>query len=58
MKSRLTLGQVTVLFFAGFLFIFTGVYYDKIILSTGIFILFLASIFLTMVKTDQNEKRK
>ena len=58
MKSKLSLGKVLILFFAGLIFYFGGLYYDKIFLSMGIFILIFASIFLTMVKGDWDGRKE
>ena len=50
MKSELTLGKIIILFFAGLIFAFGGLYYDKVLLSMGILVLILASILLSMVE--------
>ena len=52
MKGKLSLGKGLILFFAGLIFYFGGLYYDKILLSMGVFVLILASILLTMLKED------
>ena len=52
MKGKLTLGKVVILFFAGLMFAYGGLYYNKMLLSMGIFVLILASILLSMVRED------
>ena len=52
MKGKISLGRVLILFFAGLIFYFGGLYFDKILLSMGVFVLILASILLTMVGED------
>ncbi len=52
MKGKLTLGKVLILFFAGLIFTFGGLYYDKILLSMGIYVLILATILLSMLKEE------
>ena len=58
MKGKLSLGKVLVLSFAGLIFYFGGLYYDKIFLSMGVFILMFASIFFTMVKEEEPIKEE
>ncbi len=55
MKGKLTLGKVIILFGAGLIFAFGGLYFDKLLYSLGIYIIFLAGIFLTMVKEDDSK---
>ncbi len=52
MKWQLTVNQTLMLFGAGLLFAFAGLYYNQMILTMGMFILFIVSIFLTMVGDD------
>ncbi len=52
MTFKISLGKVLILFFAGLIFYFSGLYYDKIFLSMGVFVLILAGILFTMVKVD------
>ena len=52
MKEKLKLGKVLILFGAGLIFAFGGLYFDKILLSLGIYVIFLAGIFLTIINTD------
>ncbi len=52
MTFKLTLGKVIILFFAGLIFAFGGLYFDKILLSMGVYVIFLAAILLSMVEDD------
>lgn len=52
MKSKLTLGQSIVLCIAGLIIAGGGLYYNKLILTIGLLILFMGSIFLTMAKVE------
>ena len=58
MKSKLTLGQSIILCIAGLMIAGAGFYYDKLILTTGLLILFMGSIFLTMARVDWNGRKE
>ncbi len=48
MTSKLSLGQSIILCIAGLILAFGGFYYNKLILTMGLLILFMGSIFLSM----------
>jgi len=52
MTSKLTTNQAIMLYGAGIIFAIAGLYYNKIIMTLGIFILFITSILLTTVGDD------
>jgi len=52
MKPKLSIGKILILLVIGWLFAWCGLYYDKLILTMGIFVLFLASILFSILKRD------
>ena len=52
MTNQLKGSQALMLYGAGLILAIAGLYYDRVIMTIGIFILFITSILLTMVKED------
>ncbi len=58
MKDVRILYKIIILSIASLIFAFCGFYFDKIFLTLGLLALFLASIFLTIIKGDKNERKE